>query len=77
MIAFSHFESSVLIKAVREGMAGVANIITYEQTQSIRACNFRFFDVVLASKGSNFSKLITHRRRKRGGGGGAGPPPII
>ena len=39
-------------------MAGVANIITYEQTQSIRAFNIRFFDEVLASKGTSFSKLI-------------------
>ena len=38
-------------------MAGVADIMTYEQTQSVRACNFFFFDAVLASKGSNFSEL--------------------
>ena len=39
-------------------MAGVANIITNEQTQSIRACTLRFVNVVLASKGSNFTELI-------------------
>ena len=43
---------------MQEGMAGVANLITYEQTQSIRAWNVRFFDIVLASKGAYFSQLI-------------------
>lgn len=47
-----------MLKPMRDGMAGVANIITYKQTQSNQACNFRFFDVVLASKESYFSELI-------------------
>ena len=39
-------------------MAGVANIITYEQTQSIQSCNFCFVNVELASIASNFSEII-------------------
>ena len=48
------FENSVPFKAVLGGVAGIAHFITcHEQTLLNRVCFFSFFDVVLASKGSN------------------------
>ena len=55
---FSHLKIRVPLKPVLGGVAGVAHYITgHEQTQLNRVCYFHFFDVVIASKGSNLTKL--------------------
>ena len=55
---YSHFENRVLLKSVLGGVAGFAHFITgQEQTQLNLVCYFHFYDVLLASKGSNSSEL--------------------
>ena len=59
MSSFLSFENKVLLKLVLGGVAGVAYfIIGHEHTQLNRVCYFRFFDVVIASEGSNIAELI-------------------
>ena len=41
------------------GARGRSFITGYKQTKKKRVCYFHFFDAVLASKGSNYSELIS------------------
>ena len=58
---FNHLEIEFRLSRCYGSVAGVAHLITgHKQTQSNRVCYFHFFNVVLASKGSNQSVFIRH-----------------
>ena len=57
---YSHSENRVLLKTVLGSMAGFTHVITaHKQTQLNRVCYFHVYGVLLASKGSTFSELIS------------------